>query len=170
MMPRPDAAQVTLPDDRSVRVTRSFNAPRDLVYRAYTTPALMQRWLLGSPGWSMPVCEMNVRVDGTFRWRWRSDDGEQEFGFHGRFLEVDAPARLRHTEIFDPGDTGIDMGQGHAEVAVELTQKGDVTTVTTLITYQSPEDRDVAMSTGMTDGMETSYKNLDDLLAEGPES
>ena len=88
-------AQVTLPSDREVLVTRQFNAPRDLVYKAYTTPALVQRWLLGPPGWSMPVCEMDVRVGGKFLWRWRNDEDGKEFGFHGEFREVAAPAQAR---------------------------------------------------------------------------
>src|SRR5580765_889882 len=93
-----DKAQVTLPSDREVKVTRSFKAARPLVYRAYTEPALVQRWLLGPPGWSMPVCEMDVRVGGRYRWRWRSNEGGKEFGFHGEFKEVDAPGKLVHSE------------------------------------------------------------------------
>jgi uncharacterized protein YndB with AHSA1/START domain len=114
----------------------------------------------------MPVCEMDVRPGGEFRWRWRSEEGGQEFGFHGVFIEVDAPRKLRHTEIFDPGDTGEDMGEGGAKVTVEFDEEGGGTTVTTLVEYASPEDRDAAMATGMTDGMEQSYKLLDAFLAE----
>ncbi len=77
-------AQVTLPSDHEVEVTRQFAAPRALVYEAYTTPSLVQRWLLGPPGWTMPVCTMDVRVGGKFRWRWRNDQDGKEFGFHGR--------------------------------------------------------------------------------------
>ncbi len=62
--------------------------PRTLVYRAYTEPALVRRWLLGPPGWSMPVYQMGVRVDGRFRWRWRSEADGSEFGFSGIFREV----------------------------------------------------------------------------------
>src|SRR5262245_34225236 len=68
-----EKAQVTLPSNREVKVTRSFRASRPLAYRAYTEPTLVQRWLLGPPGWSMRVCEMDVRVGGRYRWRWRSD-------------------------------------------------------------------------------------------------
>ena len=84
-------AQVTLPSDREVKVTRSFRAPQALVYRAYTEPELVRQWLLGPPGWSMPVCEMDVRVGGRYRWRWKSDEGAQEFGFAGTFREVEPP-------------------------------------------------------------------------------
>lgn len=162
----PETARVSLPSDHEVSVVRTFNAPRALVYEAYTTPALMQRWLLGPPGWTMPVCEMDVRVGGTFQWRWRSDEDGSEFGFHGEFLEVEAPVKLRHTENFDPGHTGEDMGGGQAMITVRFSERSGVTTVTTLMDYGSKEARDAALSTGMTDGMEISYQMLDGLLAE----
>lgn len=163
----PRTAQVSLPSDREVEVTRAFAAPRELVFEAYTTPALVKRWLLGPPGWTMPVCEMDVRVGGTFRWRWRSESNGSEFGFHGRFLDVTPPSTLRHTEAFDPGDLDENMGDGEVEVTVRFAESDDETTVTTLIRYASKEDRDAAVSTGMTDGMEMSYKLLDKLIAEG---
>jgi len=164
MIAKPHAAEVTLPSEREVRVVRSFQAPRDLVYRAHTTPALVQRWMLGPPGWSMPICEVDLRVDGTYRWGWRSDEDGKEFGFHGTFLEVDPPARLRHTEFFDAGNIDEDMGAGHAVVTLHFAEQDGITTLTTNIEYQSQKDRDAAMSTGMTDGMEMSYQNLDKLL------
>lgn len=161
-----ETAQVSLPSDSEVSVARAFKAPRALVYEAYTTPELVQRWLLGPPGWTMPVCEMDVRPGGRFRWRWRSEEDGSEFGFHGEFLEVDAPAKIRHTEAFDPGDTGENMGDSEAMITVRFTERNGVTTMTTLMDYGSKEARDQAMSTGMTDGMETSYELLDRLLAE----
>ena len=89
-----EKAQVTMPSDREVAVTRSFKAPRALVFRAHTEPELVRRWMLGPPGWSMPVCEMDVRVGGSYRWRWRSDTDGKEFGFVGTFREVQPPSRL----------------------------------------------------------------------------
>jgi uncharacterized protein YndB with AHSA1/START domain len=144
-------------------VRRSFKAPRALVWKAYTTPALLRRWMLGPPGWSMPVCEMDVRVGGAFVWRWRNDADGKEFGFHGEFTEVDAPARLAHSEYFDPGDVGGDMGGG-ADVLNQFAEAGGVTTQTIVITYGSRAERDAALSTGMTDGMEMSYQKLDALI------
>ena len=158
-------AQVDLPSDHEVKVTRSFKAPRELVYKAYTTPSLMQRWLLGYPGWTMPVCEMDLRVGGKFRWRWRSDEDGKEFGFHGTFREIDPPRRLVHDEYYDPGDVGGDMGEGSL-ITVELTEADGITTLTTLMDFGTKAARDAAMSTGMTDGMEASYQTLDGLLAE----
>ena len=108
-----DKAQVTLPSEREVQVTRSFRAPRALVYKAYTEPELVKRWLLGPPEWSMPVCEMDVRVGGRYRWRWRNDEDGNEFGFAGTFREVQAPSRLVHTEAYDPGTVGSSSARPH---------------------------------------------------------
>jgi uncharacterized protein YndB with AHSA1/START domain len=162
-----EKAQVSLPSDREVVVTRSFNAKRGLVWEAYTNPKLMKRWLLGPPGWSMPVCEMDVRVGGRFRWVWRSDEDGSQFGFHGVFEEVEEPAKIRHTEVYDPGDIGGSMGEsGEAMVTLTLTENGGITTLETRIDYGSREARDAALSTGMTDGMEMSYQQLEELLEE----
>jgi uncharacterized protein YndB with AHSA1/START domain len=162
-----EKAQVTLPSDREVKVTRSFKAARPLVYRAYTEAALVQRWCLGPPGWSMPVCEMDVRVGGRYRWRWRSDKDASEFGFAGTFREVTPPSRLVHTEAYDPGTLSEAYPQNEALVSVTFTEEGGITTVTTLIDFGSKEARDAAVATGMTDGMEQSYQLLDALLREG---
>lgn len=158
-------AQVSQPSDHEVKVTREFKAPRDLVYKAYTTPELVKRWLLGPPGWEMPVCEMDVRVSGKYRWRWRSNSDGKEFGFHGEFKEVAAPAKLVHSEYYDPGDVGGDMGEG-ATITVEFSEAKGITTMTSIMDFGSKRARDAAVATGMTDGMEQSYQLLDALLAK----
>jgi len=161
-----EKAQVMLPSDREVKVTRSFKAPRPLVYRAFTEPALVRRWLLGPPGWSMPVCEMDVRVGGRYRWRWRSDKDGSEFGFAGTFREVAPHVRLVHTETYDPGTIGDVHPGSESIVTVVFTENGGITTVTTLIDFGSKEAREAAVATGMTDGMEQSYQLLDALLSQ----
>ena len=161
-----DKAQVTLPSEREVKVTRSFKAPRALVYRAYTEPQLVQRWLLGPPGWSMPVCEMDVRVGGRYRWRWRNDQDGSEFGFTGTFREVQPAARLVHTEAYDPGTVGDGYPGNEAIVVITFGEESGVTTVTTLIDFGSKDARNAAVATGMTDGMEQSYELLDRLLSD----
>jgi len=161
-----DKAEVIRPSDREVKVTRSFRAPRLLVYRAYTEPALVRRWLLGPPGWSMPICDMDVRVGGGYRWRWRSDQDGKEFGFAGTFREVQPPSRLVHTEAYDPGSVGGGYPGPEALVTVTFAEDAGVTTVTTLIDFGSREARDAAVATGMTGGMEQSYQLLDRVLEE----
>lgn len=163
-----DTAQVTTPSDREVKVTRSFKAPKALVYRAYTEPELVRRWLLGPPGWSMPVCEMDVRVGGSYRWRWRNDQDGREFGFAGTFKEVQPAAKLVHTEAYDPGTLGDGYPGQEAIVSITFTEDAGVTTLTSLMDFGSKEARDGAIATGMTDGMEQSYQLLDKLLVEQP--
>src|SRR3954465_454867 len=120
-----EKTQVTQPSEREVKTARSFKAPRELVYKAYTTPELVKRWLLGPPGWSMPVCEMDVRVGGRYRWRWRSSDDRSEFGFFGTFGDVEAPVKLVHSQTFDPGGVGGAM-PGEASVTVTFGEDGGV--------------------------------------------
>jgi len=157
-------AEVSTPSDREVQVKRSFDAPAKLVWQAYSEPALMRRWLGGQPGWSMPVCEMAIRVGGKYRWRWRSEEGGQEFGFSGEMLEVVPHSRIVHTQIYDAGDLGVSMGKEATVVTVTFDETRGITSVTTTIRYASKEDRDAAFSTGMTDGMEMNYKLLDEVL------
>lgn len=159
-------AEASLPSDTEVLVKRSFDAPIKLVWRAYMEPDLLRRWCSGMPGWSMPVCEMDMRVGGMYRWRWRNDENGQEFGFTGEVLEVVPHARLVHTQSYDPGDLGYSMGGEPSIVSVTFQEADGVTNVATTIKYASQADRDEAFATGMTDGMEMSYKQLDAVLAE----
>jgi uncharacterized protein YndB with AHSA1/START domain len=167
-MPKP--AEVTLPSDREVRVTRTFNAPRQLVWDAHTKPELVRKWQTGYEGWDMPVCDMDVRVGGKYRWQWKSREDGKQFGFFGKYIEVNAPSKITHEEYFDPGDVSGDitgaMPVGDpCVVSLDLSEKNGVTTLVCRMTYASKEARDAAVSTGMTDGMEYSYSRLDDLLA-----
>ena len=155
---------VTLPNDRDVVVVREFAAPRTLVFEAWTTPELVQRWLLGPPGWTMPVCEIDARPGDKFRWRWRSVESGAEFGFSGEFHEVVKASRIVHVERYDPGDVGGEMGE--ALVTSAFAEKNGVTTQTMTIRYASKDVRDAALKTGMTDGMEQSFAKLDELLVE----
>ncbi len=160
-------AEVTLPSDTEVRVTRDFRAPRTLVWQAHTEPKLIKRWMLGPPGWSMPVCEMDVRPGGKYRWGWRSDENGAEFGFFGQFREVDAPARMVHEENYDPGGVGGAMDASQpAIIATSFSEKNGITSLEMIMTFPSKEIRDAAVSTGMTDGMEMGYERLDTMFVE----
>lgn len=157
-------AEVSTPSDREVLVKRSFDAPVALVWRAYTEPDLMRRWLTAMPGWTMPVCEMTTDVGGKYRWRWRHEENGQEFGFAGEMLEVDLHSRIMHTQAFDPGNLGESMGGEPSIITVTFDESNGITNVATSIKFASKADRDAAVSTGMTDGMEMSYQSLDALL------
>ena len=158
--------EVSLPSDTEVRIARSFNAPRNLVWRAHTEPELVKRWMLGPPGWSMPVCEMDVRTGGTYLWRWRSDATGQMFGFHGDYREVDTPAKIVHAEYYDPGDLGGPMDTSKpAIIDTRFSEKDGVTSLVMVMEFSSKEIRDAAASTGMTDGIEQGYARLDEMLS-----
>lgn len=159
-------AEVSTPSDREVLVKRSFEAPVNLVWQAYTDPALLRRWLSAMPGWSMPVCEMAAHVGGAYRWRWRNDENGQEFGFTGEILEVAQHSKIVHTQTYDPGDGEFgSMGGEPSIITVTFVEANGITRVETLIKFASQADRDAAMSTGMADGMEMSYAQLDGMLA-----
>ena len=149
-----------------MRVTRTFNAPRTLVWDAHTKPDLVRKWMLGPPGWAMPVCEMDVRKGGKYRWRWRSEEDGKEFGFYGTFTEVNAPSMISHDEYFDPGEIGGAMpANDPAQITLELSESRGVTTLVSTMRFASKEARDAAVSTGMTDGMEMGYARLDEMFA-----
>jgi uncharacterized protein YndB with AHSA1/START domain len=152
--------EVTTPSDREIAMTRVFNAPREMVFEAWTTPDLLRKWLLGPPGWEMTVCDIDLRVGGRYRYVWRKEDGA-EMGMGGTFREIDRPARMVTTELFDEDWTG-----GETLVTQTFDEKDGKTTATTLVRYASKEARDGALKSGMTDGVDISYDRLEELLAK----
>ena len=152
----PANVEVTTPSDLEVTVTRVFNAPARRVYDAHTKPELVKKWLLGPDGWSMPVCEIDARVGGTYRYRWRNNaNPEQEFGTGGEFTEVEAPHRIVQTERME----GFD---GQSLCTMILTEHNRRTTLSITQKFETKQARDGAMATGMTDGMAASYDRLEE--------
>src|SRR5438552_19195158 len=90
--------QLTAPGEREIVMTRVLDAPRKLVFDAFTKPELLKQWLLGPPGWSMPVCEIDLRIGGRYRYVWRRDTDGTEMGCGGVYCEIVPPERLVHTE------------------------------------------------------------------------
>lgn len=154
------AVIVTTPSEREVRVVREFRAPRELVWECHTKPELVRRWMLGPPGWTMPVCEIDLRVGGRYRYVWRKDDGV-EMGMGGVFHEIAPPERLVSRELFDEDWTG-----GETLNTLVFTERAGKTTLTLDILYSSQAARDGALQSGMTSGMEQGYAALDQLMAE----
>src|SRR5689334_23415386 len=95
-----ESLKLTTPGERELVMTRVFDAPRKLVFDAHTQPQLVRRWLLGPPGWSMPVCEIDLRVGGKYRYVWHNEDG-CEMGMGGNFTEIVPNQRIVNTERFD---------------------------------------------------------------------
>lgn len=108
---------------------------------------------------------MDVRVGGAYRWRWRNQADGKEFGFFGEFTEANEPARIAHTQNYDPGDIGGAMSSNEpALISTDFAERDGVTTLTMTMRFASKEIRDGAVSTGMTDGMEIGYVRLDDMF------
>ncbi len=154
----PTALKVTTPTDRELVMTREFNASRAMVFDALTKPDLLQRWLLGPPGWTMPVCDIDLRVGGKYRYVWRNADG-REMGMGGTYKEMVRPSRLVATESYDDYWTG-----GETLVTTELVETRGKTTVSTTVRYATREARDAALKMGATKGLEASYVRLDELF------
>jgi uncharacterized protein YndB with AHSA1/START domain len=150
---------VTTPTETSIVFTRDFHAPRALVFQAFTTPELLRRWMVGPDGWSMPVCEVDLRPGGRFRYVWKKASGT-EMGMGGTFVAVEPPERIVHRELFDADWTG-----GETTVTTVLEERDGLTRMTLTVEYSSRTARDGALATGMTSGMETSYARLDGMLA-----
>ena len=152
---------VNTPVETRIEVVRRFSVPVAKVWRAMTEPGLVHRWLLGPPGWTMPVCESDFRVGGLYEYLWRSDENEQAFGFVGEFQEIDLHARIVHTEKSPAGSSA-----GESLVTITFSEIHSGSTVVTSIEYPSKQARDAALAAGMAAGMEMSYLKLDEVLAE----
>jgi uncharacterized protein YndB with AHSA1/START domain len=153
------ALQVSTPTDREIAMTRVFNFPRRLVFDALTKPELVKQWLLGPPGWTMPVCEVDLRVGGAYRFQWVGPDGTK-MGTRGVFREIVPPERFVATERFDDP-----WYPGEALVTNVLAEQGGKTTLTLTVLYESREARDAVLKTPMDQGVAMSYDRLADLLA-----
>jgi uncharacterized protein YndB with AHSA1/START domain len=150
--------KVARPSDREITMTRIFDAPRYLVFEAWTKPELVKRWLYGPNEWRLAVCEMDLRAGGAARFVWRHGDGK-EMGMSGVFREIVPPDRLVFTEIWDEDWTG-----GEALNTIVFTEHGGKTTLTQTVLYSSRAARDGALKTGMEHGAAVSYDRLAELL------
>jgi uncharacterized protein YndB with AHSA1/START domain len=144
--------------DRQIVITRAFEAPRRLVFDAFSRPELVRQWLLGPPGWSMPICEIDFRVGGRYRYLWRNESGP-EMGVGGVYREIVAPERIVATETFDQA-----WYPGESVGTVVLTEQGGKTLLTQTILYESREARDSVVASPMERGLAASYGRLENLL------
>jgi uncharacterized protein YndB with AHSA1/START domain len=156
---------ITTPSHREIAMSRVFNAPRRLVFDALTKPELVKQWLLGPLGWSMPVCDINLKVGGTYRYVWKRDSDGTEMSSGGVFREIIAPDRIVATEKFEQP-----WNPGESTVTSTPVEHDSKTTLTMTVLYDSRETRDVVLKSGMESGVAASYDRLAELLAslEGP--
>lgn len=150
---------ITTPSDREIAITRVFAAPRRLVFDALTRPELVKRWLLGPPGWSMPVCEIDLKVGGSYRYVWRNESAGQEMAMGGVYREIVVPERIVATESFDDP-----WYPGEAVGTFALVELDGRTTLTQTMRYESQEARDAVLASPMEDGVGASYDRLEELV------
>jgi len=157
-MAKSGALTVAARGDLEIVMTRSFNAPRRLVWEAYTKPELLKRWLLGPDGWYFITCEVDLRVGGKYRYVWKNDEKNQTLGLGGEYREINAPGKLVCTEKFDDFP-------GEAVSTLELAEHNGVTTLINTVRSPNREARDGMLATGMEKGVGRSYDRLDDVLS-----
>lgn len=155
------AMQLSTPTDTTIVITRSFNAPRNLVWQAMFTPEKMRRWMLPPPGWTTTTLECDTRVGGAIEVAWKSDEADPAMTLRGVFTEVAPHERMVHTEIMALGS-----GQliGSLVEKHEFSEQSSITTMRITQTYASKEARDGAIASGMDQGMEACYQQLDAVL------
>jgi uncharacterized protein YndB with AHSA1/START domain len=146
------ATTFTTPSDREVVMTREVDAPRELVFDAWTKPEHVQQWMLGPSGWTMPVCEIDLRPGGAWHFVWGRADGT-EMEMRGEYREVTPPERLVSTESWG-GDWPETIN------TVTLSEEDGKTTITQTVLYPSKEARDAALATGMKEGASVSFDRL----------
>lgn len=157
-----DTLELVAKGEREIVITRVFDAPRKLVYRAFTEPALVRRWMNGPGGYSMPVCDIDLRVGGKYRNVWKSDKDGSEMALAGEFREIVPNERIVRTETFEgPWSPGETVG------TVEFIDSGGKTTVRTTMVYPSQQARDGMLKSGMKQGLAMSYDRLEEILAAG---
>jgi uncharacterized protein YndB with AHSA1/START domain len=154
------SAKVTLPAGDQILITREFDAPRHLVFKAITTPELVKRWWHANRG-EVTVAEIDVRVGGTWRYVSVTGDGF-EVGFHGEYREIVPNERIVSTEVYEGAPGGDENG---TENTVTLTENDGRTTMTTLVQAPSKEIRDAIVESGMEAGMQDAYDLLEDVVA-----
>lgn len=155
----PNKVKVAPKGDRSILITRAFNAPRELVFDAMSKPAMIKVWLNGPPGWSMSACKVDLRVGGKYRYVWRNQAG-QDMGLSGVYKEVQRPERIMNTEVFEPA-----WYTGEALSTLVLAEKNGATQMAITVRYGSKKVRDEVLASPMEGGLEFSYQELDALLA-----
>lgn len=157
---RHGTATVTLPSDREILITRQFDAPAALVFKAYTTPELVKRWW-GFETSEWLVCEIDLREGGGWRYVTR-EEGGFEVGFHGEYRSIEAPRRLVSTEVFE----GFPDPDAYAVDTVAFDERDGVTTMTINVLHQVQEHRDAHIASGMEGGMQISMNRMEDVIAE----
>src|SRR4051794_16137788 len=153
---RVEATTFATPSDREIIITRTIDTPRRLVFEAWTRPEHLPNWMLGPGGWTMSVCEVDLRPGGAWHFAWRHADGA-EMAMRGVYREVAPPGRLVSTESWG-GDWPETLN------TLAFAEEGGRTTITLTVLYPTEEARDAALGTGMKAGMSLSFDRLAEYL------
>lgn len=155
MMATTNKAVVTLPSDTEILITRDFNAPKHLVYKAWTTPELVKRWWSANYG-KVTVADIDLQVGGSWRYVMVTEDGT-EVGFHGEYREIVPNERIVSTEVFEG------MPEGESLNTLTLTEKDGQTQLSILVQHQNQEHRDAHINSGMEAGMQNALTLLEQI-------
>src|SRR5215207_4689686 len=153
-------ATVTLPEDQQILITREFDAPKELVWEAFTTPELVRRWWHARRG-ELTVCEIDLRVGGRWRYAMTTTNGGFEVAFHGEYREVVPHERIVSTESYEGAP-----GAGPAVNTMTLTEHDGRTTLTILVEHASKADRDAHVESGMEDGLQDALDLLEQVAGD----
>lgn len=153
--------KVSAKGDRELTIERSFNAPKELVFKAHTECQYLKRWMFGYDGWTLKVCVVDLQPGGKYRWVWAKNDDTFEMGAGGEYREVVVPDKVVCTEQFDDP-----WYVGEAISTVTFVERDGVTTLTNTMLYVSQEARDGVLASPMEDGLSLGYDRLEKLLSE----
>jgi uncharacterized protein YndB with AHSA1/START domain len=154
-------ANLTLPTDEQILITREFEAPKDLVYKAWTTPELVKRWWNAKRG-EVTLCEIDLRVGGKWRYVMVADDGT-EVGFHGEYREIVPNERIVSTEVYEGLPEGVSEEEGRTVNTVTFTEENGRTTLTILVQAANKVSRDAIIDSGMEAGLQDALDLLEEV-------
>jgi uncharacterized protein YndB with AHSA1/START domain len=153
---------ISTPSDREILVTRRFNAPRALVWKAWTQPAYLARWW-GPQGWTLPVCNVDLRPGGKWQYCMAGPQGEESCGL-AIYHEIVEPERLVYTDYFADAQGNPVPNMPESRVTIHLTENDGMTLLNSTMLYPAKEDRDRIIQMGMQEGMTESLNRLDEVL------
>lgn len=159
-MTNADTLRISTPTEREVVIARDFDAPRQLVFDAWTKPELLRRWML-APGRSMEVCKIDLKAGGAYRFVWRGP-GKSDVGMYGVYREVVPPERIVRTEAWEDWDAGEVL------VTISLLERGAKTQMTETVLFPSLEVRDAVLKSGLEQGARGNFGRLAGVLASVP--
>ncbi len=151
--------------DRELVISRTFDAPAQMVFDAYTKPELVRQWLLGADGWTMQVCEIDLRVGGKYRYAWKKDKTGEEMGMGGDFQEIIAPEKFVATEKFDQS-----WYPGGALSTITFTETEGKTFLQNVMQYDTHEAREAVLASPMEEGLAPGYDRLEALVTKATQT